>query len=93
MHSSRYLQYASNHTDSAKRSVAQALFNRVKHVTKEDDKRQEEQRVEEELPMNNFPREVIMREKKMARKRNQEKERMQGQKSVTLARARRAKGE
>ena len=59
-HSSRYLQYASNHKDSAKRSVAQALFNRVKHVTKEEDKRQEEQRVEEELTMNNFPREVIM---------------------------------
>ena len=77
-HSSRYLQYASNHTDSAKRSVAQALFNRVKHVTKEEDKRQEEQLVEEELTMNNFPQEVIVREKKMARKRNQENERMEG---------------
>ena len=76
---SRYLQYASNHTDSGKRSVARALFNRVKHVTREDDKRQEE-RVKEELLMNNFPQEVIMREKKMARKRNWEKERMQGQK-------------
>ena len=78
-HSSRYLQYASNHTDRAKRSVAQALFNRVRHVTKEEDKRQEEQLVEEELTMNNFPQEVIVREKKMSRKRNQENERMEGQ--------------
>ena len=79
MHSSRYLQYASNHTDSAKRSVAhQALFNRVKHVTKEEGKRQEEQLVEEELTISNFPQEVIVREKEMARKRNQENERMEG---------------
>ena len=47
-------------------------------MTKEEDKRQEEQLVEEELTMNNFPQEVIVREKKMARKRNQENERMEG---------------
>ena len=47
-------------------------------MTKEEDKRQEEQVVEEELTMNNFPQEVIVREKKMARKRNQENERMEG---------------
>ena len=72
-HSSRYLQYASNHTDSAKRSVAQALFNRVKHVTKEEDKRQEEQLVEEELTMNNFPQEVIVREKEDGKKEKSRK--------------------
>ena len=92
-HSSRFLQYASNHTytDSAKRSVAQALFNRVKHVTKEETKRQEEQRIEEELRMNNFPREVIVREKKMTRKRNQENERMGDRIDGDTSKARRAR--
>ena len=38
-HSARYLQYTSNHTDSAKRSVARALFERVQHVTRNEEKR------------------------------------------------------
>ena len=47
-------------------------------MTKEEDKRQEEQLVEEELTISNFPQEVFVREKEMARKRNQENERMEG---------------
>ena len=54
-HSARYLQYTSNHTKTAKGSVARALFGRVQHVTEDEEKRKEERGTEEELDLNDFP--------------------------------------
>ena len=70
-HSSRYLSFASQHENNAKRSVARALFDRVQHVTEEEEKRKEESRIEEELKLNGFPCEAIEQERKRKRRREE----------------------
>ena len=54
-HTGRYLQFTSNHPDSAKRSVIQALYKRRSYVSNNEARAEEDERVVKELEMNGYP--------------------------------------
>ena len=59
-HTGRYLNFTSNHPDSAKRSVVRALAHRQHYVTRgEQEVKRELERVNQELEINGYPKEFI----------------------------------
>ena len=61
-HTGRYLQFASNYPESAKRSVVRALYQRLGYVALgEKERRQEEERMVAELQANGYPRNLSHR--------------------------------
>ena len=56
-HTGRYLNFESNHTNTAKRSVIHSLIDRMEYVTLEgeDAKDKEMEQIERDLQMNGFP--------------------------------------
>ena len=63
-HTGRYLDFASHHPTSAKRSVAQALFNRLEYVTLNKKARlKEREAIKHDLAANGYPLYVQRKEK------------------------------
>ena len=56
-HTGRYLNYASNHPDSAKRAVVRSLIDRTNYIKVEDHqcREAEERRIHNDLTMNDYP--------------------------------------
>ena len=74
-HSGRYLNFNSNHPTEAKRSVVQALYNRLEYITTNDSDRQEEvARIEFELKQNDYPDEFIRKTQRARKQRSTENE-------------------
>ena len=71
-HTGRYLQFSSNHPDSAKRSVVDALFRRLNYVSlSEDEKQREERRIRMELSANGYPSTFVQKTLKRKKKKTQ----------------------
>ena len=61
-HTGRYLQFTSNHPQSAKRSVVNALFQRLNYITLgEEEKKKEEKQIYQELSANGYPLTFVKR--------------------------------
>ena len=59
-HSGRYLDYDSHHPPRAKRSVVQALFERIDYITKDEEAKKEEiKRIRTDLTPNRYKPEFI----------------------------------
>ena len=61
-HSGRYLNFSSHHPSNAKRSVVQALYNRITYITTSTlDRKEEENLIRRELRENGYPDVFIRR--------------------------------
>ena len=62
-HTGRYLNYASNHPDSAKRAVVRSLIDRTNYIKVEDHpcREAEERRIHNDLTMNGYPSSFIQK--------------------------------
>ena len=61
-HTARYLQFSSNHPESAKKSVVRSLMQRVDFITLGDEARDDEKRrVTDELSANGYPKSFVER--------------------------------
>ena len=85
-HTGSYLDFNSNHAESAKRSVVMSLLKRMDHITLgEEERRKEEKRIKGELEANGYPQTFFKAAKRRVENQKSAKPKSREETSTTVS--------